>query len=319
MTMRISGDSRGVFVISATPFADDGSLDLESTDSLVDYYLGAGADGLTVLGMMGEAQKLTPQEGTLFLDRVLARVAGRVPVVVGASNPGTDNLVAFSRHAMAAGAAGVMIAPLPTLRTDEAVIGYFADVCARLGPEIPVVLQDFPQATGVHLSVSTIEAIFARCPSVVCFKHEDCPGLAKLQRIRDNDQGRGRRMSILVGNSGLFLPQELARGADGAMTGFAYPEMMVGVCRLHAAGEADRAEDLFDIYLPLVRHDSQPGLGLALRKEMLRRRGAIASAHARAPAPKLSPRDVAELGGLIVRLERKLAAAGFPVPPAAGP
>lgn len=304
MAGMIDGRTRGVFVIAATPFDDAGAVDLASTDSMVDFYLAAGADGLTILGMMGEAAKLSPDEGSLFLRRVMDRVAGRVPVVVGVSNAGSDNLVAFSHAAMAAGAAGVMIAPLPTQRTEEQVVGYYADLGRRLSADVPVVLQDFPQATGVFVSVATVERIIAACPQVVAFKHEDCPGLAKLSALRANDGGR-RRISILVGNSGLFLPQELARGADGAMTGFAYPEMMVDVCRAHADGDPARAEDIFDLYLPMVRYEAQPGLGLAIRKEVLRRRGAIASALVRAPGPKLSPADHADITGLMDRLERK--------------
>jgi len=300
---RINGNSKGVFVISATPFRDDGALDLDSTDSLIDFYLSAGVDGMTVLGMMGEAAKLSLDESSRFLERVLKRVGGRIPVVVGASNAGTDNLVAFSREAMAAGASGVMIAPVPTLKHEEAVVGYFAEVCDRLG-DIPVVLQDYPQATGVNLSVPTIERLFARCPQIVCFKHEDWPGLSKLSALRANDAKR-RRISILVGNGGLYLPQELARGADGAMTGFAYPEMLVGVCRAYAAGKPGEGEDLFDLYLPLVRYEAQPGIGLAIRKEVLRRRGFIRSAHVRAPGPKLSAADGTELTSLIARLETR--------------
>lgn len=303
---RLTGESAGVFVIAATPFDDAGALDFSSTDSLVDFYLAAGADGLTVLGMMGEAGKLSPQESTSFLERVLARVAGRIPVVVGVSNSGTDNLVSFSHRSMELGAAGVMIAPLPTLRTEEQVVGYFAEIGSKLDRAVPVVLQDFPQVTGVVMSVATIERTLECCQQVVCFKHEDCPGLAKLSSLRRNDAKR-RRVSILVGNSGLFLPQELARGADGAMTGFAYPEMMVEVCRAFRSGDAAAGEDLFDIYLPLVRYESQPGLGLAIRKEVLRRRGAIRSAHVRAPGPKLSVTDHDELGSLLTRLERKRA------------
>jgi 4-hydroxy-tetrahydrodipicolinate synthase len=304
VTGQIDGKTRGVFVISATPFDEAGGLDLASTDSLVDFYLAAGADGLTILGMMGEAAKLSPGEGSLFVRHVLGRVAGRVPVLVGVSNSGTDNLVSFTHEVMAAGAAGVMIAPMASQRTEEQVIGYFAEIGRRLSADVPVVLQDFPQATSVFLSVATIERILEACPQVVMFKHEDCPGLGKLSMLRANDALR-RRLSILVGNSGLFLPQELARGADGAMTGFAYPEMLVEVCRAYAAGEAAAGEDVFDLYLPLVRYESQPGLGLAIRKEVLRRRGAVRSAHVRAPGPKLSTADHAELTGLMNRLETK--------------
>lgn len=300
----IDGHTRGVFVIAATPFTDAGALDLASTESMVDFYLAAGADGLTILGIMGEAAKLSPDESSVFMRHVLDRAAGRVPIVVGVSNAGTDNLVDFSHAAMAAGAAGVMIAPLPMQRTEEQVIGYYAEIGRRLSADVPVVLQDFPQSTGVFVSVATVERIIEVCPQVVSFKHEDCPGLAKLSSLRAND-ARRRRISILVGNGGLFLPQELARGADGAMTGFAFPEMLVEVCRAYAAGEPGRGEDIFDLYLPLVRYESQPGLGLAIRKEVLHRRGAIASARVRAPGPTLSPADHAELTALMDRLEAK--------------
>jgi len=115
-------------------------------------------------------------------------------------------------------------------------------------------------------------------------------------------------VSILVGNGGLYLSQELSRGVDGAMTGFAFPEMLVAVVALFRAGEQDRAEDLFDAYLPLVRHEQQPGFGLALRKETLHRRGVIASPKVRAPGPALSVADKNELTRLIGRVERNLEA-----------
>lgn len=306
---RLSETARGVYVIAATPFSDDGALDLDSAARLTDFYLGFGIDGLTVLGIMGEAPKLAAEESRAFLKAVLGGVGGRVPVVVGASNPGTRSLAAFAHEAMAMGAAGVMVAPVPTARTEVQVEAYYAEVCAALGPDVPVVLQDYPQTTLVHMSVPTIGRILDALPQVVMVKHEDWPGLAKLSRLRRRAAEPGRRrVSILVGNGGQFLPQELARGADGAMTGFAYPEMLVEVCRRFGAGERERAEDIFDAYLPLIRHELQPGLGLALRKEILRRRGAIRCAALRTPGPRLDADDHAELDGLMRRLERRLAA-----------
>lgn len=305
--MKLTESARGVFVIAATPFDENGDLDLDSTNRLVDFYLSHGVSGLTILGMMGEAQKLSPAESSALLRCVLARAAGRVPVVVGVSSPGTRSLVSLAREAMDAGAAAVMVAPLPTQRTDEQVINYYQSICAALGPDTPVVMQDFPLATGVHISVRTIEAIVEQCPTVVMLKHEDWPGLAKISRLRRGAADGGRRISILVGNGGLHLPQELMRGADGAMTGFVYPEMLVQVCSEFAAGRSDAAEDIYDAYLPLLRHEVQPGLGLALRKEVLRRRGAIACAHVRAPGPRLDADDHRDLDRLLARLARRLA------------
>lgn len=311
---RLSEEAKGVYVIAATPFDDSGALDLASVDSLVDFYLAEGVQGMTILGVMGEAPKLSDEERGVLARRVLARVDGRVPVIVGVSDAGLDRLARFSSGCMDAGAAGVMVAGNRGQETDAQVHGWFARVLARLGPDVPVCLQDYPPTTGVHVSVEVVNRLIADHPSLVMFKHEDLPGLAKLTRLRRAAETGLRRVSILVGNGGLYVPQELARGADGIMTGFAFPGMLVEVWRRHAAGDADGAEDLYDLYLPLLRHEQQIGFGLALRKEVLRRRGAIACAAAREPGPRLDAIDLAELDRLLARLGRKLDAAGHPRP-----
>jgi len=302
---RLDETASGVYIISATPFSDDGALDLDSADRLVDFYIEKGVTGLTILGMMGEAPKLAPDESEQFLARVLRRVDNRVPVIVGVSNAGLGNLIRLARISMDRGAAGVMVAPLANLGTEEKIYNYFAQVFEALGPDVPVCYQDYPFATKSEISVPLFNRLVADFSQLVMLKHEEWPGLGKLSQVRRTASEQGlRRVSVLVGNGGLYLPQELARGADGAMTGFAYPEMLVEVVRLHRNGNADRAEDLFDAYLPLVRHEQQPGFGLALRKEILHRRGVIASPTVRAPGPKLNATDHDELTRLIARVER---------------
>lgn len=298
--------TEGIYVIAATPFTDNGAVDAASIDRAIESYIGCGVQGITVLGMMGEASKLSEEECKLVVKRAIAR-AGTTPVVVGVSQTGVVPLVNFSRYAMDQGAAGVMVAPVGTLRTDEQIVNYFGLLCDRLGPDVPVVLQDYPQSTNVVFSAATIARIIDACAQVVVFKHEDCPGLSKLTKIREgSDNGSHRRVSILVGNGGLYFPQELARGADGAMTGFAYPDMLVAVWRLFSSGNPGAGEDLFDVYLPLLRHEQQPGFGLAVRKEILRRRGFIASSFVRAPGVKLTPTDLKELDWLMTRLDDRL-------------
>jgi 4-hydroxy-tetrahydrodipicolinate synthase len=307
MSRLITADEKGVCVIAATPFQDDGKVDFNSIDRLVDFYLECGVTGMTILGMMGEASKLSEEESRAVTKRFIGRIGGRIPVIVGVSNPGTDLLVRFAKDSMEAGAAGVMVAPISTLRTEEQTFKYFAGVCEGLGNAIPLVLQDYPLSTLVHISVETINRLIDAFPQLVMLKHEDCPGFNKLSSLRKGArEGKHRRISILVGNGGLYLPQELARGADGAMTGFGYPEMLVDVTRRFAAGDAAGGEDIFDIYLPLLRYEAQPGIGLALRKEILRRRGAIKSSFVRAPGPRLSREDFDELEKLVLRLERRL-------------
>ena len=315
MSRLISEESKGVFVIMATPFTDDGALDLQSADRLVEFCLEEGVHGLTVLGVMGEAPKLSLEEQVEFTRHVLKRVDGRVPVIVGVSNPGMDNLETLSRTTMDQGAGGVMIAGIPGLKTDEQVETYFRAVGDRLGEEIPICLQDYPPTTTVFLSVGVVNRLIAEIPQLRMFKHEDCPGHRKLTRLRQAPETDGtRRVSILTGNNGLYVPQELARGADGIMTGFAFPGMLVDVYNLFESDRAEEAEDLFDLYLPVLRHEQQFGFGLALRKETLRRRGAIATAKARDPGPRMDARDHAEMDRLLARLTRKLVDAGHRLP-----
>jgi 4-hydroxy-tetrahydrodipicolinate synthase len=306
---KLDASATGVYLITVTPFTDSGALDLASTDRMVDFCLESGVTGLTVLGIMGEATKLTAEESRAFVKQVLARVDGRVPVVVGASAPGFAPMRELTESVMAMGAAGVMVAPPSTVRTDDQIVAYFDMVNETLGKDVPWVLQDHPVSTGVQMATSVILRILKNSPTCVMLKHEDCPGLAKLSAIRAaSERGDLRRISILTGNGGgLFLPEELTRGADGAMTGFAYPEMMVGVCHAHAAGNIEKAHDIFDAYLPLARYEQQAGIGLAVRKHILAERGVIASAAIRKPGTKLSALDIADIARLTTRQARRLA------------
>ena len=308
----LDATAKGVYLITVTPFTDSGDLDLPSTDRMVDFCLDAGVTGLTVLGIMGEATKLTAEESRTYVKQVLARVAGRVPVVVGASAAGFAPMKELTQSVMDLGASGVMVAPPSTMKTDDQIVSYFDMVSETLGPDVPWVLQDHPVSTGVQMSASVILRIIKNSPTCVMLKHEDCPGLAKMSAYRAaSDKGDAKRISILTGNGGgLFLPEELSRGADGAMTGFAYPEMMVDVVRAHAAGDVERAHDLFDAYLPLSRYEQQAGIGLAVRKHLLAQRGVIASAAIRKPGPKLSAADLADLDSLVKRQTHRLAEIG---------
>ena len=300
--------SRGVYLIAVTPFKENGALDLESTDSMVDFYLDCGVTGLTILGIMGEATKLTAEESKTFVARVLKRVNGRVPVVVGASAPGFAPMKELTTSVMDMGAAGVMVAPPSTLRTDDQITAYFDMVNETLGADVPWCLQDHPVSTGVQMSTPVILKILKSSPNCVMLKHEDSPGLNKLSGIIASMAKKEiERVSILTGNGGgLFLTEEMIRGADGAMTGFAYPEMMVRVCELFAKGDIEKACDVYDAYLPLAKYEQQANIGLAVRKHILAERGVIASAAVRKPGPKLSPADIKDIERLTIRQTKRL-------------
>jgi 4-hydroxy-tetrahydrodipicolinate synthase len=296
--------AQGVYPIAPTPFLDDGTIDFASIDRLSAFYLRAGATGITVLGQLGEAPKLDATESLAVSGRFI-KAFGDVPVIVGVTAPGFAAMRTLAREAMAQGAAGVMIAPPNTLRADDHIVGYYAQAASAIGTDVPFVIQDYPLTFSVLMTPAVIRRIVVDNASCVMLKHEDWPGLEKISTLRAYERdGSMRHISILCGNGGLFLNFECERGADGAMTGYAFPDMLCDVVRLQREGRRDAAHDLFDAHLPLLRYEQQPGVGLGVRKHVLQRRGLIASAAQRAPRAGLSDRARSEVEYLLTRLAR---------------
>ncbi|MEQ3552623.1 dihydrodipicolinate synthase family protein [Pseudonocardia nematodicida] len=300
--MGLTPTTRGVYAIAPTPFDESGEVDHASIETLVEFYRRSGVDGITVLGLLGEVAKLTDQESREVVRRFVS-TAGDLPVVVGVSAPGFRQMAGLSDDAMAAGAAGAMIAPAATLSTDEQITQYFANACSAVGASTPVVVQDFPLNSGVRISTTVLARIFSDNDNAVVLKHEDWPGLDKITALRNLiDSGGMPQVSILTGFGGAFLDCEMRRGASGAMTGYAFPELLVEVVGRGLAGEFDAMQEAFDAHLPYLRYEQQPGIGLAARKYVLHRRGAIASAAQRVPTVALSEQSRAEVDHLIARL-----------------
>ncbi len=302
--MRLDHTAAGVFPIAPTAFHPDGRIDDASTDRLIEAYLAAGSTGVTVLGIMGEAPKLEPEESLSIATRFIKGMKN-LPVIVGVSAPGFAAMRSLARASMERGAAGVMIAPVPSLRTDDQIIGYYRQAIEAIGDDIPFVIQDYPLTLSVQMTPKVIRQIVQDHASCVMLKHEDWPGLEKISALRGFQvDGSMREISILTGNGGLFLDFEMERGADGAMTGYAFPEMLVDVVRFQKAGQRDAAHDLFDAHLPLLRYEQQQGVGLAVRKYTLMKRGILASDAQRKPGAGLSAKAKAEVDYLLARLAR---------------
>lgn len=293
----------GVFPIAPTPFLADGTVDWTSLDRLFDFYGKVGSDGVTVLGIMGEAPKLEPHESLEILKRAV-KILGK-PVIVGVSAPGFAAMRSLAREAMEAGAASVMIAPPNTLRTDDQITGYYAQAVEAIGADVPFVIQDYPLITSVQMTPGVIRKIVTDNPSCVMLKAEDWPGLEKISLLRKwQQEGSLRDLAIMTANGGLFLDFEMERGADGSNTGYAFPEMLIDVVAFAKAGNRDAAHDLFDAHLPLLRYEQQPGAGLAVRKYVMMKRGILASDAQRKPGGTLSATAKAEVDYLLARLAK---------------
>ena len=301
---KLTPAAAGTIAIASTPFHDDGRIDERSIDRLTDFYAEVGCEGVTVLGILGEAPKLDAGEAEQVAVRFVKR-AKTMQVIVGVSAPGFASMRSLARASMDAGAAAVMIAPPPNLRTDDQITSYFKQAQEAIGEDVPWVLQDYPLTLSVVFTPAVIRKIVMDNPSCVMLKHEDWPGLEKITTLRNfQKDGSLRPLSILVGNGGLFLDFEMERGADGAMTGYAFPELLIDVVKLSRVGKRDAAHDLFDAHLPLIRYEQQPGAGLAVRKYVLQKRGIIASSAQRKPGATITPTARAEVDYLLSRVAR---------------
>jgi 4-hydroxy-tetrahydrodipicolinate synthase len=284
----------GIYHILATPFLDDGSLDVDGIPHLIDCVIRSGVHGITILGIAGEAHRLTDEERRRVVDAVVKEVAGRVPVAVGVSASGTHLASGYAVAAREHGADAVMVAPPAGARNLDAVAEYYQAVAAAA--RLPVVLQDEPVTTQVVMPPAFLARLIGEVPGAQAVKLEEAPTPPKITRLRAL---ASRDIPIFGGLGGVYFFEELSRGAVGAMTGFPYPEALRMVHEHFIAHRRNEARAVFYQWLPLIRYESQPGsvpgTSMAIRKEILRRRGWIRTARVRPPATALDPATLDEL------------------------
>src|SRR5947207_4751248 len=280
----------GVFSVLPTPFSPSGDIDFDSLKRVVDAFVADGVNGFTALGVTSEVARLTEAERDAVLDTVVAQANRRVPIVAGRTAEGLRTCIEYTRRAKAAGAAAVMISPprMPKINSD-AVARHFADVAAAV--DLPIIVQDYPPISGYAMEPALLARIARDVPAARTIKLEDPPTPIKTARILQ--QAEGVTVAIFGGLGGVFLLEELMAGAAGAMTGFAFPAILVQIVALFRSGRVDEAADLFYRKVALMRFEFQEGIGMAIRKEALKRRGAIADAAIRPPGGTLdqSTRD----------------------------
>ena len=290
-------DFTGVHWMLATPFNDDEGIDAESIPRLVQHAKQAGCRGVVTLGVTGEAPRLADRERSMVAEAVIDSADG-MPVTVGATAASTHVAAARCLEAQAMGAAAVMVAAPPMAKTNlPALFTHYRRIADAV--DLPIVVQDYPQTTGVDMPPEFIAELADSVPSVRYLKLEDPPTPSKISAIRDLV---GDKVAIFGGLGGVYLLNELSRGAAGAMTGFAYPEILVKVWRLMAEGDEAGAQKTFYRHLPLILFEAQEGIGLGIRKAALHRRGLISTAKVRHPGAQTSEATRMELHGLIEEL-----------------
>jgi 4-hydroxy-tetrahydrodipicolinate synthase len=288
MTTHTSHLPPGLWGVLATPFTGPAyALDTDSLRRETRFYTALPATGLVVLGVFGEGAALDSAEQSLAV-RTVAEEAGSTPLIVGLSAQSTATAVEQAQRALTAAGenlAGLMVqvnSPNP-----DVFAAHLHAVHDATGAG--VVIQDYPVVSGVRIPVAAILAVLDQCPFVVAVKSEAPPTAGAIAQLT-----RSTSVPVFGGLGGVGLLDELAAGAAGAMTGFSHPEGLQAVLAGFTEGGFLRAREVFAPWLPLVNFEAQPGVGLALRKEVLRRRGIIAEAQVRPPASTL-PAELTEL------------------------
>ena len=274
----------GVYSVLPTPFTGAGDVDLPSIKRVVDLVVKSGVNGMTALGVTGEVSRLTERERGQIVDAVVKAADGRAKVIVGASADGVRTCIEYTREAKALGAAAVMVSPPRMLKLNtESVVSHYKALAGAV--DLPIVVQDYPPISGFAMEAALLARIARDVPSARTIKLEDPPTPFKTARILA--AAGDTKVAILGGLGGVFLLEELMAGAAGVMTGFAFPEVLVKVVSLYRAGKIDEAANVFYQFVPLMRFEFQEGIGMAIRKEVFKRRGVLADAATRAPGPTL--------------------------------
>lgn len=286
----------GVYSVLATPFDGRGEVDVASLRRVVETFIRAGVTGFTALGVTSEATRLTERERGLVLDTVMDEVAGRVPVVVGTTAEGVHTCLGFSHQAQAAGASAIMVSPPRAPKLNSASVrAHYATLAEQI--DLPIIVQDYPPVSGFAMEPALLAAIARDLPPARTIKLEDPPTPRKTALILE--AAGDTPIAIFGGLGGVYLLEELLAGSAGAMTGFAYPEALVGIVSRFRAGDVTGAAELFYRVVPLMRFEFQEGIGMAIRKEVLRRRGLIADAGTRAPGARMDAGTAAALDRLL--------------------
>ena len=265
---------------------------------LLDAAAAAGCRGVVCLGVMGEAHRLTDAERSRVLEATTGAVGG-LTVTVGVSAESEQVAAQRAEEAERAGATAIMASPARLARPNpQSTFSYYAAIQEAI--DIPIVVQDLPEQTGVHMDPALIARINSELPGARYLKLEDPPTPPKVTRVLAMT---GDRMGIFGGMGGGFLFEELQRGAVGTMTGFAYPEVLVAVHRKHVSGDVEGARSLFYQWLPLIRYENQQGIGLSIRKHIMTRRGFLDSPAVRRPTPTIDDATKAELDDILGALD----------------
>lgn len=288
---------QGIVPILLTPFDAEDGIEFDCLAREVEETLDAGVHGIGV-AIGSEVFKLNRDERRVLLSAVVKQVAGRVPVIMNTSAPGTAVAVELARDAKEAGADRLMIWPPDFFPADaEAVTRHLHAIASATN--LNIILQDVPQSP---IPPGLALAIAERVPQVDTIKVETQPTVAQAERMAT---AVGSRLSVLGGAGGGTLIEEYRRGARGTMPFASQAREFMAVWSCLEAGDEKGAEKVLEErILPVSRLGFQSGdLFFHLHKAILQRRGVFNTAVVRAPTSPPDETTLGEMNRLLDRLD----------------
>lgn len=295
----------GIYPILQTPFDEAGAIDLESLRREIDFCLRAGAHGLVIPANASEFFTLSDAERFQVAEATLTATGRRVPVIVACNGVSIQAAVAFTRHAIAHGADGIMALPPYVRRPNEAGVHAYYEALAAAADGRPVIVQNADPPLGTPLSIPSLVRLMERAPGIRYVKEEVTPGGQRLSALIK--AAGDRLLGVFGGQNGLWLINELDRGACGNMPASGLVDVHVRIYDLYRDGKRDEADALSQRLLPLLNLGSQ--YGVAFAKELLHRRGVIRTKVSRDPqAATLDEYDLADLERFLEQVKPALTA-----------
>jgi dihydrodipicolinate synthase/N-acetylneuraminate lyase len=289
---------RGIFPIVVTPFTSTYELDEASLRKVVRFCIEAGARGLVGPANASEFATLSDDERRRWLEIVVGETGGQVPIVASTTCGHALPAIALSRTAQALGADCVMSMPPHVLHPDAAgCYEYYRALSGAL--DIPIMIQNYIGPVGTPMSPELMARMCRELPHVEYIKEETLPS-SRMVSATVAAAGTACK-GVFGGQAGQYMLDEYRRGAVGNMPACHTTDVMQAIWDKLEAGEEAGARTLFNRVLPLISYERQ--YGVALYKEILYRRGVIATRLSRAPGAWLDDQDRAEVDAILADVE----------------
>ena len=290
---------KGIYPIVPTPFFESGEVDYTSIERLIDCMAEKQVHGLAIMGALGEGPKITDEERTKIIELYRKRMPASMHLVVGTRAPATDPAKLMACKTRDLGADALLLGP-HGIQKDKPLLEYYQQVSESA--RMPCIIHDYPAVTGITMSVELITKMFETAEYIQYIKLEDPPTGLKMLALQ---KAVGEKLKVFGALGGNYALEELQLGAVGIMTGFVYAELLVQLYNHTQNQEWEQAKQLFYDFLPLTRWEFQPGIGISLRKHLLKHMGIFHSAQIRHPGMNADERTFEQMVQIIEYLNNK--------------